>query len=151
MVISNFGASIFLQVLSWYVVVFCSVCRISCYNCIICNLCTTLYYLSVRICVQRIMISLMSWHKHSTPPVTPMKLVASAASVRLPHLKSQWWCSKSVARCRRSTRSALILSGPVTHNRQAIPASPFKPPPPPSPPHHHQAMNMGQLGRESQG
>ena len=108
-------------------------CRVSLYNFIVCTLCTVLYYLAVRICVQRIMITLLQWQKYSASPATPMELVSVATHRHPPHLKRQWWRSWSVACYLQSTGSALVPSGPVTLTRHTSPARPFKPPPPPSP------------------
>ena len=65
------------------------------------------------------MITLLHWHKYSVPPVTPMKLVAAAASFRPLHLKIQWWIFLSVARYHQSTHPALVPSGPYNPSGQS--------------------------------
>ena len=37
------------------------------------SICTILYYIAVRICVQRIMIIFLHWHKYSAPPCNTSK------------------------------------------------------------------------------
>ena len=97
----NFGVRIFLLVLSWYVLIVRMVCSSSQYNFIVITICTILYHIEVRICVQRIMIILLHWHKYSAPPATLKIVVTSESYCRPEDLNWQWRCHQSVACYRR--------------------------------------------------
>ena len=80
------------------------------YDIVIHTIWTFLYYITVRICAQYIIIIFLQLQKYSVPPTAPIEVVTNTSSIHLPHLNIQRCISQYIAHYHKSFSPDLFIS-----------------------------------------